>query len=147
MRSLPWSRSETIKGLREDIWRYISAQAEPQEQLLQASALLQLNPTDVAVLAGVHFLESDPVQNLLDKRQYLSRHMATSSVDEEELSHAQIRGPIVWPRTYGARTAHGWSSNLYVTSLSAVHFKPLRMSCSGTSCHRSTPHLPVSGDI
>ena len=116
MISIPWSRSETIKDLREDIWRYISAQAEPQEQLLQAGALLQLNSTDIAVLAGVHFLESDSVQNLLDKRQYLSRRMATSSVDEEELSHAQIRGPIVWPRTYGARTAHGWSSNLYVTT-------------------------------
>lgn len=107
MRAVPWNRQARIREVRDELFRVVSMAAEPQEVLLQAAALLQLPASDVAVLARLHFLLSDELGQLTEELPSLTRHLATSSAQEEEWHPERIRGPVQWGRTLSARGASG----------------------------------------
>lgn len=115
MKTLPWDRDACVTELRERIWHHLSPAAKPEQQVLEALALLQLPPEDVAKLGRVHFLLSKEVGALVDSLPGLVRRMATTTSAEEEWSAERIRGPIQWSKTFAARAATG-SPNMYVTA-------------------------------
>lgn len=115
MRTVPWNRFACISELRDRIWRYLSPASTPEEQLLEAGALLQMRHEDIAALGTVHFLLGDAVGRLVKDLPLLVRRMATTSVSEEEWSAERVRGAIQWAKTHGARAATA-VSHLYVTA-------------------------------
>lgn len=115
MKTLPWDRGACVTELRERIWHHLSPAARPEQQVLEALALLQLPSEDVAKLGRVHFLLSKEVGALVESLPGLARRMATTTSAEEEWSAERIRGPIQWSKTFAARAATG-SPNMYVTA-------------------------------
>ena len=65
MRSRPWSRPEVIAELRDRLWLHVSPAATAHDTVLQAAALLQLPPGDVARLGRLQFVLDPAVKALL----------------------------------------------------------------------------------
>jgi hypothetical protein len=114
MKSLPWKRSQVITDLREQIWMYLTPHSDPERQVLDAAALLQMDEADLLALSRVHFVLSPEVRDLLDEVPSLLRRLPTTSVHGEEESAERIRGAIHWPLTVSRRVS-GASHNVYVT--------------------------------
>src|SRR4051794_35383020 len=116
MRSRPWERREVIRDIRKDVWRYLTAAATTESELiLEASALLQMSPAHVRTLGSIQFITADAVGRLLDGMPALSRRLRTSAVPEEEKSAERVRGAIRWGATIAERAASGLPQ-LYVTA-------------------------------
>jgi hypothetical protein len=115
VRTLAWRRHDLIQQIRADLWRYLTPASTPEEQLLEAAALLQMPATDLRAVGGLQFLTSDELGRLLDGMPSLLRRLATTTLHEEEWSLERIRGSIQWGRTIGLRHATGLS-HLYVTA-------------------------------
>jgi hypothetical protein len=116
VRNLTWNRDEVIVRLRRDIWRYITAASQTEEEvLLFAAALLQMRPSDVRYLAQLQFILSDEVGRLLGRMPFLIRRLTTSSSTETEIAAERIRGPIRWGETFAQRAATG-TPHVFVTA-------------------------------
>jgi hypothetical protein len=116
LESIAWSRPTVIDGVREDVWRFITAAARREpDMLLEAAALLRMRSSEVRTLACLHFVLSDEVRRLLEQMPLLVRRLATTTTREEEWSADRVRGPIQWSPTFGARAATGLP-HIYVTA-------------------------------
>jgi hypothetical protein len=108
--------------VRSNLWRYLTQAATVDEQLLEAAALLRMQPSDLRAIGGLQFLTSDELGALLEQLPFLLRRLATTTALEEEWSPDRIRGAIQWSRTLSARYATG-IPHLYVTSPSRRAFQ------------------------
>lgn len=117
MRDLEWSRSSGIAEVRNRIWAYLSPASRRigEEGLLIAAALLQWPVEDATRLAGIQYLMSGEVDELLMSVPSLLRKLSTSSSREEEWDFERLRGPVLWSRTLALR-ATGGSPQLWVTA-------------------------------
>lgn len=115
MRTLPWIRSDLIRQIRSDLWRYLTPAASIEQELLEAAALLQLPAYELRTLGRLQFLVSQELGNLLEQLPFLTRRLATTTAAEEEWSAERVRGAIQWGRTIGVRQATG-IPNVYVTA-------------------------------
>jgi hypothetical protein len=108
VRDLTWDRTDAIRRLRRDIWRYVT-QASTTEQgiVLWAAALLQMPPAEVRYLAQLQFILSEPVGRLLEQMPSLIRRLTTTTNTEVEVSTERIRGAIRWSETFAQRAATG----------------------------------------
>lgn len=115
MKSLAWNRTDLIRRTRHDLWRHLTPAADIETDILQASALLQMNPVEVRTLGVLQFLISDELGHLLNYLPFLLRRLATTTQNEEEISADRIRGSVQWGRTLGLRYATG-ITHAYVTA-------------------------------
>jgi hypothetical protein len=115
VRDLRWSRHDLIAEIRRDVWRYLSPAGTIETELLEAAALLQVNPQELRTLGRLQFLVSNELGELLHQLPFLLRRLATTTASEEEWSAERIRGAIQWGRTIGVRYATG-NRHIYVTS-------------------------------
>jgi len=115
MKSVPWRRIDLIERVKADIWRYLTPAADIETELLEASALLQMRPSELRTLGSLQFLISDELGRLLAYLPFLLRRLATTTAHEEEISADRIRGAIQWSRTFGLRYATG-IPHVYVTA-------------------------------
>lgn len=115
MRTLPWRRATLIERIKRDLWRYLTPSATVAEQLLDASALLQMRPSDLRTVGSLQFLVSPELRKMLEDVPMLLRRLANTTVSDEEWSIERIRGSIQWGRTLGVRHATG-IPHLYVTA-------------------------------
>lgn len=122
MRSLPWRRLDLIKRIRRDLWRYLTPAADIEEELLEASALLRMPPTELQTLGALQFLVSRELGSMLDELPRLLRRLATTTTHEEEISAERVRGAIQWGRTLGLRYSSG-AEHVYVTAPSRRAFQ------------------------
>jgi hypothetical protein len=108
MRDLTWDRTEAIRRLRGDIWRYVTkASTTDEDHLLWAAALLQMPAAEVRYLAQLQFILSEPVGRLLEQMPLLIRRLTTTTNTEVEISAERIRGAIRWSETFAQRAATG----------------------------------------
>jgi hypothetical protein len=105
-----------MDGVRRDIWRYVTAAAQTEADiLLEAAAVLGLSVGEVRTLAHTHFVLSREVRELLDGMPSLIRRLATTTMREEETSPDTVRGPVLWGPTLAAQAADGVRQR-YVTA-------------------------------
>jgi hypothetical protein len=104
-----------ISEIKRDLWRYLTPASDIETGMLEASALLQLEPRELRALGRLQFLVSAEVGELLRQLPILVRRLATTTASEEEWSAERVRGAIQWGRTIGVRQATG-IPHLYVTS-------------------------------
>jgi hypothetical protein len=116
MRSESWDRAAVIETVADDVWRFVT-QAARQERdvLLEAAALLQMEPHEVRTLAQIQFIASAEVGRLLDQMPLLIRQLRTTTGSETEMSAERVRGAIQWGATLSGRLATGLP-HLYVTA-------------------------------
>jgi hypothetical protein len=108
MRDLAWDRTEAIRRLRRDIWRYVTQASTTEEEILVwAAALLQMPSAEVRYLAQLQFILSEPVGRLLEQMPLLVRRLTTTTNTEVEISAQRIRGAIRWSETFAQRAATG----------------------------------------
>jgi hypothetical protein len=112
---LPWIRSDLIREIRADLWRYLTPAASIEQAVLEAAALLKLPSYELRTLGRIEFLVSPELERLLEELPLLTRRLATTTAAEEEWSAERVRGAIQWGRTIGLRQATG-ISNLYITA-------------------------------
>lgn len=122
MRSLAWDRPSLIRRVRADIWRYLTPGAVFEDDILEAAALLKMQPREVRSLGAIQFLTCDEVGRLLDYVPLLLRRLASTTTHEEEVTADRIRGSIRWGRTIGLRYGSG-APNAYVTAPSRRAFQ------------------------
>ena len=67
MRTLSWDRQARVAELRSRIWLYLTPSVTPEQTLLEAAALLQMNETDVLTLGRLHFILSEEVAAFLGR--------------------------------------------------------------------------------
>src|SRR4051794_32152468 len=103
----PWDRERAISSIRSDIWTVVSPTAQPAQTVLEASALLQLEPDEARALGRLHFLLSPEVHDFLESMPRLARRLATTTVVEEERHPERIRGAIDWGATVAQRATSG----------------------------------------
>lgn len=122
MRDLSWDRSEAIRRLRRDVWRYVTeASTTDEEVLLWAAALLQMPSPEVRYLAQLQFILSEAVGRLLAQMPFLIRRLTTTTQTEVEVSAERIRGAIRWNQTFAQRAATGMP-HVFVTAPSRRAF-------------------------
>jgi hypothetical protein len=116
VKTLPWSRQDSIARLRSDVWRYVTQAADTEEDiLLIAAALLQMPASEVRFLAQLQFILSEPVGRLLEQMPLLIRRLTTTSINELEVSAEHIRGAVRWGETFAWRAATG-TPHAFVTA-------------------------------
>lgn len=115
MRTVPWERLALIQRIRRDLWRYLTPAADIEQELLEASALLRIPPSELRTVGSLQFLVSSELGAMLVQLPRLLRSLATTTTHEEEISADRIRGSIQWSRTLGLRWATG-IPHLYVTA-------------------------------
>jgi hypothetical protein len=102
--------------VRHDIWRFITQAARTDDEVvLEAAALLQMQPAEIRTLAQLHFVLSAEVKTLLDNMSGLVRRLTTTTMHETETSAERVRGLIVWGETFRARAVSGMR-HTYVTA-------------------------------
>jgi hypothetical protein len=108
VRDLTWDRTEAIRRLRRDIWRYVTQASTTEEEILVwAAALLQMPSAEVRYLSQLQFILSEPVGRLLEQMPLLVRRLTTTANTEVEISAQRIRGAIRWSETFAQRAATG----------------------------------------
>lgn len=116
MRPLLWDRRREIEQLRRDVWRYVTAAADSDDDvLMMAAALLDMPTQQVRVLAQIRFVLSPAVGALLDALPQLMQQLATTTANELESSQGEIRGTIRWGMTLSRRAASAGGDS-FVTS-------------------------------
>jgi hypothetical protein len=116
VRTLPWNQEEAVDQVRDRVWRYVTEASRRRDDiLLNAAALLQMQPHEVRALAQIQFSLSDEVVALLDEMPQLARRLATTTADERELSAGRLRGPVRWGETHAHRRGSG-ARRTYVTA-------------------------------
>ena len=108
-------RTEVIRQLRVDIWRFVTQVSTQEHLLLSPGALLKMSSSDVRSLAQTQFILSDPVHLLLQQMPSLQRRLTNTISSEVEISAERVRGPIKWGETYAQRAARG-IPHIYVTA-------------------------------
>lgn len=123
MKDISWDRSEALRRMRRDIWRYITqASATEDDLLLWAAALLQMPSAEVRYLAQLQFILSEPVGRLLEQLPLLIRRLTTTTRTEMEISADRIRGAIQWNETFAQRAVAG-VPHVFVTAPSHRAFQ------------------------
>ncbi|MDW5597437.1 hypothetical protein VSS74_24020 [Conexibacter stalactiti] len=116
MKQLTWNREVAVERIRTQVWRYLTAACRQQDEYVLAAAdLLQMRAHDVRRLAQVQFSVSPAVGRLLDEMPRLVRQLATTTIDDHEVTSGRLRGPVQWGETHALRRATG-IRRTYVTA-------------------------------
>lgn len=77
-------------------------------------ALLGLSPNTARQLAGTVLATGPEAELLLERMPHTLRSLANSVTDAAEECRGQIRGPVLWSATTGARAASGGAEDVFV---------------------------------
>lgn len=95
----------------EELWERL---ARPLDSAAAVEAVLGLPGTAARQLVGAMLATADEVETLLDRMPFIVRSLTVSTVAKAQRCHGEIRGPILWGETMGARSASAGDAGLFV---------------------------------
>lgn len=94
-----WDRQTALREVRQDLWRYLSAAAEPEDMASMAESLWSLPRGDIRRLVAAHILLSETTASMLVAVERLLPRMPASTQFVEEEVLGRITGPVDWHQT------------------------------------------------
>lgn len=98
----------------ERIWPLLPRRADRSRV---AEALLGVSPAAARSLGGAFVAASGEADDLLDNLPRIFRALAGNLVDVPDRLHGEIRGPILWSETFGARGNVGGDPMVFVCAI------------------------------
>ena len=95
----------------EALWERL---ARPLDSAAAAEAVLGLPGTAARQLVGAMLATTDEAETLLERMPFIVRSLTVSTVTKAQRCHGEIRGPVLWSETMGARSASAGDTGLFV---------------------------------
>lgn len=94
----------------------LARMSRPYEPARVAAILLGLPQRAARQLVGSVLATSDEAEDLLEGMPHIVRSMAIATTDRAERCYGELRGPVLWSETMGARSASAGDPGLFVCS-------------------------------
>jgi hypothetical protein len=88
--------------------------ARPLDAAGAVEAVLGLPGTSARQLVGAMLATADESETLLERMPHIVRSLTVSTVTKAQRCHGEIRGPVMWAETIGARSASAGDAGLFV---------------------------------